>query len=243
MLDLNELATTNSENFDIFSDGNGGTDIVIVMPYFCSGTKILTPTGEVNVEDLHVGDTVITVRDNGPITGRVTWTGRRSLDIARHPNKDSLHPIRIIAGAFAPGLPERDLRVSPHHALYIDGVLMEAFSLINGATVIQEFETRFVTYHHVALETHDVILAEGLPAETYLETGHRNMFEGEAAMTLHPDFRVMGDADFCGPMIRAGAQLESARTRLLARAEALGFTKTDTLSLIAKVNDHPLRAA
>jgi hypothetical protein len=243
MLNLNELSTTNTQNFEIFADGSGGTDIVMDMPCFASGTKILTPAGEVNVEDIRVGDTVITVRENGPTTGRVTWIGRRSLDISRHPNKDALHPIRIIAGAFAPGLPERDLRLSPHHALYIDGVLMEAVSLVNGATVIQEFDTRFVTYHHIALESHDVILAEGLPAETYLETGHRNMFEGEASMVLHPNFKVLGDADFCAPMIRAGAQLETTRARLLARAEALGFTKTDALDLIAQTNGQTLQAA
>jgi hypothetical protein len=230
-LNLNELPTVTSKDFEVFSDGNGGTDIVMVMPCYCTGTKILTPTGEVNVEDIRVGDTVITVRDNGPVTGRVTWTGRRSLDIARHPNPDAMHPIRIVAGAFAPGLPERDLRLSPHHALYIDGVLMEAISLVNGATVIQEFDTNFVTYHHIALESHDVILAEGLPAETYLETGHRNMFEGEASLVLHPNFQILGDADFCAPMIRAGAKLEAARARLLARAELLGFFKTDEIDL------------
>jgi hypothetical protein len=233
-LNLNELTTTNSENFEVFSDGNGGTDIVMDMPCFCTGTKILTPTGEVNVEDLQVGDTVITVRNNGPVTGRVTWTGRRSLDIARHLNPDAMHPIRIIAGAFAPGLPERDLRVSPHHALYIGGALMEAISLVNGATVIQEFETRFVTYHHIALESHDVILAEGLPAETYLETGSRNMFEGESSMALHPNFQILGDADFCAPMIRDGAKLEAARAHLLTRAAFLGFTQTDEIDLTAQ---------
>jgi len=242
-LNINEVPTVTSKDFEVFSDGNGGTDIVMIMPCYCTGTKILTPTGEVNVEDIRVGDTVITVRDNGPTTGRVTWTGRRSLDISRHPNKESLHPIRIFAGALAPGLPERDLRLSPHHALYIDGVLIEAFSLVNGATVIQEFETRFVTYHHIALESHDVILAEGLPAETYLETGHRNMFEGEASMVLHPNFQVLGDADFCAPMIRSGTELEAARTRLLTRAEELGFYQTDLISLTAHTNGQTLQVA
>jgi hypothetical protein len=144
-----------------------------------------------------------------------------------------MYPVRIIAGAFGPGLPERDLRLSPHHAVYVDGVLIEAISLVNGATVIQEMDTRFVTYHHIELEQHDVMLAEGLPAESYLDTGHRNMFEGEASMALHPDFRVMGDADFCAPMVREGAVLETVRARLLARAEALGFTRTDDLALVA----------
>jgi hypothetical protein len=227
-----------------FSVSSGADDVVVTeIPCFAAGTRILTPAGDVNVEDIRAGDTVVTVRENGPVTGRVIWTGRRSLDVSRHPNPEALCPIRIIAGAFAPGLPERDLRLSPHHALYVDGTLVEAASLVNGATVIQELDTRFVTYHHIALETHDVILAEGLPAETYLETGHRNMFEGESVMVLHPDFRVSADAGFCAPMIREGAPLEAVRARLLARAHDLGFCRTDAIDLTARINGQRLQAA
>jgi hypothetical protein len=204
---------------------------------FASGTRILTEAGQVAVEKLEVGDVVITVRDGGGTSSKVAWTGKRSLDIFRHASSAEMYPVRIIAGAFGPGLPERDLRLSPHHAVYVDGVLIEALSLVNGATIIQEMDTRFVTYHHIELMQHDVMLAEGLPAESYLDTGHRNMFEGEGSMALHPDFRVMGDADFCAPMVRAGAKLETIRARLLARAEALGFTRTDAVDVTAEIKN------
>jgi hypothetical protein len=214
----------------MIADDNG---VIELIPCYVTGTRILTETGQVAVEDLQIGDTVVTVRDGGPASAKVVWTGRRSLDVSRHARSAEMYPVRIIAGAFGPGLPERDLRLSPHHAVYVDGVLIEAISLVNGATVIQEMDTRFVTYHHIELEQHDVMLAEGLPAESYLDTGHRNMFEGEASMVLHPDFRVMGDADFCAPMVREGEVLETVRARLLARAEALGFARTDDVALVA----------
>jgi len=216
---------------------------VQLLPCFAAGTRILTTTGDVAVEDLAVGDTVVTVRDGGPAERQIIWTGRRSLDIARHAEPELVYPVRICAGAFGPGLPERDLRVSPLHALYIDGHLIEARALINGATVIQETETRWVTYHHIELEAHDILLAEGLPAESYLDTGSRHSFEGEAALLLHPDFRPQGDADFCAPMVREGAVLATARQRLLDRAEALGFSRTASLALTAKSNGAVLPAA
>jgi autotransporter passenger strand-loop-strand repeat protein len=211
---------------------NHGT--VQVLPCFAAGTRILTLNGEVAVEDLSVGDTVVTVREDGPTEQKIIWTGRRSLDIARHAEPELVWPVRIRAGAFGPGLPERDLRVSPLHGLYIDGHLIEARALINGATVIQERGTRWVTYHHIELAAHDILLAEGLPAESYLDTGSRNAFEGEETLLLHPDFRPLGDADFCVPIVREGAVLTTARQRLLDRAEALGFSRSNTPALRAK---------
>jgi autotransporter passenger strand-loop-strand repeat protein len=212
-------------------DNDGALELV---PCFVAGTHILAEHGEVPVEDLRAGDTVITLRDAAVPMREIIWTGRRRLDTARHVDPDMVYPVRIRAGAFAPGVPERDLRVSPLHAIYIDGHLIEARLLINGATVIQERQTRHVTYHHIELDQHDVMLAEGLPAESFLDTGNRNMFEGEACMVLHPDFRPAGDADFCAPLVRGGAIVTAARRNLLERAAALGFTTTDALALRAR---------
>jgi hypothetical protein len=205
-------------------------------PCFAAGTKILTIRGEIAVEDIVVGDTVITVRADGPETRKVVWTGRRGIDISQHPKPELVRPIRILAGAFEPGLPERDLRLSPHHAVYIDGVLYEAQSLLNGATVIQEQSTKTVTYHHIELDQHDIMLAEGLAVESYLDTGSRNMFEDQQTIVLHPTFLGIASAEFCAPLVLEGALLEAAREKLLARAEALGFAKTEPVEMIARVD-------
>ncbi len=208
---------------------HGGTH-----PCFASGTMILTVRGEVAVEDVMVGDTLITVREDGPETRQVVWTGRRNIDVARHPDPDQVRPIRICAGAFEAGLPERDLRLSPHHAVYVDGVLIEAQALVNGATIIQERNTAHVTYHHIELDQHDVLLAEGLPVESFLDTGNRNMFEDQQTIVLHPTFLGISSESFCVPLVVEGELIEAVRTRLLARAEELGFAKTDAVELIAR---------
>jgi hypothetical protein len=203
-----------------FSLSIGANGLDISVPCYASGTRILTQSGDVLVEDLAVGDTVVTVRDGGPATRKIVWTGQRSIDIARHPHPELVLPVRILAGAFGPGVPERDLRLSPHHAVFANGCLFEAVSLVNGVTIIQEQNTRSVTYHHIELEEHDVMLAEGLPAESFLDTGNRDMFaHASAPIPLHADFRPLHDEGFCAPMVREGAALETIRAELQDRAD------------------------
>jgi hypothetical protein len=198
---------------------------------FAAGTRILTEAGQVAVEDLHVGEYVLTMRDGTPVSRKILWTGKRSLDASRHPAPGEIRPIRIYAGALAPGLPERDLRLSPRHALLIDGVLVEARALVNDATVVQEHGTDRVSYHHIELATHDVVLAEGVPAETFLDTGGRDSFADGTVTTLHPDFKVLDHGGFCAPLIGEGKVLAGIRQRLLDRAEALGFTRVSDIDL------------
>jgi hypothetical protein len=215
ILDLT-FANAAITSFVLASYGQGGTDIE--MPCFCSGTRLLTEDGEVLVEDIAVGDVLVTVREDGPLTQKVIWTGRRAIDIRWHPAPDLVRPIRITAGAIAPGVPERDLRLSPEHAVYLNGNLFTAVSLVNGTTIYQEQSTTHVTYHHIELETHDILMVEGLPCESFLDTGSKNMFENVSGITiLHPDFRPGAGAEFCAPLIRDGAELDQVRAALNAR--------------------------
>lgn len=213
---LDIAAGTGTPDYVLVNDGG----LVELMPCYAGGTRILTPSGEVCVENLLPGDRVITARPGGPQTRPVIWTGHRRVDIERQPDPEYLYPVRIVAGAFAPGIPSRDLRLSPRHAVYIDGHLFEALSLVNGDTVFQETGTKRVTYYHIELDEHDIMLAEGLPAESYLNTGNRHSFAaGQAPLQL--DFLASGDHGFCVPMIRDGERLHAARAMLRARARVV----------------------
>jgi collagen type I/II/III/V/XI/XXIV/XXVII alpha len=214
------LAASVTGGSETASTKTGNGLVSIDLACFCAGTHILTPHGDVAVESLQVGDTVLTVRADGPATRRVIWTGQRSIDITRHATPDLIRPVRILAGAFGPGLPERDLRLSPSHAVYVDGALIEVFRLVNGVSVVRERATNHVTYHHIELEAHDIVLAEGLASESFLDTGNRDMFEGQpGAMQLHPHFSAPPHAPFCAPMLGEGALLEAVRARLHQRVE------------------------
>jgi hypothetical protein len=88
-------------------------------------------------------------------------------------------PVRVRAGAFGARRPHRDLVLSPDHAVFVDKVLIPVRYLLNGATIVQE-PVDVITYWHVELARHDVLFAEGLPCESYLDTGNRALF-GDAA--------------------------------------------------------------
>lgn len=160
-----------------------GTDITAMC--FCRGTLIRTPDGEVPVEELAIGDKVVTLSG---AARRIKWIGRRAYDGRFVAGNRDVLPIRIAVGALADGVPARDLWVSPEHALHIDGALAPAKHLINGATITQAEDVEQVEYFHVELDTHDVIFAEGAPAETYVDCDNRFMFHnaGEFAR-LYPD--------------------------------------------------------
>lgn len=192
-------------------------------PCFVAGTRIATPAGDVAVEDLRVGDLVLTVSGEAM---PVTWVGRRRVDIARHPDPASVRPVRIEAGAFEDDVPRRDLMVSPDHNLYLDGVLIPAKCLVDGVLVRQVDQT-VVSYHHFELERHAIVLAENAPAETYLDVGNRHAFEGGAVVTAFPDFasgpdlnHFIWDAEGAAPLVLVGPQIERVRARLAARAAA-----------------------
>jgi hypothetical protein len=112
--------------------------------------------------------------------------------------------------------------VSPDHALLLEGVLVPAGRLVDGATIARDDGHAVVTYLHVELDRHDIILAENCPAESYLDAGNRAAFEnGGGAIQLHPDFtQHLWDADACAPLVLAGPRLAAIRRRLLARAAA-----------------------
>ena len=78
--------------------------------------------------------------------------------------------------AFADRVPCRDLLVSPDHGIFVDAKLICARQLVNGTTIVREAGLASVEYFHVELEAHAILLAEGLPAESYLDTGNRGFF-------------------------------------------------------------------
>ncbi len=200
------------------------TGVVQSVPCYVTGTRILTARGEVAVEALRVGDRAVALLGQG--LARVRWIGERTLDLRAHPDPRAVRPVRISAGAFGEGRPLRDLCVSPGHALYVDGVLVQAERLLNGVSIRQEAPDS-VTYWHVELERHDVLLAEGLPAESYLDTGNRTAFrDGGAFLQLHPDFRPRHWAQTCAPLVQEGPVLEAVKARLLERAAAAFGART-----------------
>jgi hypothetical protein len=142
------------------------------VPCFVRGTRIRTTAGEVAVEDLRVGMSVATAAGR---MAPIVWIGERRLALRGHARPHDIMPVRVAAGAFGDGVPSRELSLSPDHAVFVEGVLIPIRYLINGATVWQA-SVDAVQYFHIELDRHDVLFAEGLAAESYLDTGNRGAF-------------------------------------------------------------------
>ena len=200
--------------------------ISISPPCFRAGTLIETTRGPIPVEALVEGDVVLTAGPGGAGTQAVTWIGHRRVDCVRHPDPEKVWPVRVRAGAFAAGVPARDLWLSPDHAVYADGVLVPVKHLVDGEAIVAEPMAE-VTYYHVELARHDVLLAEGLPCESYLDSGDRANFDnGGAVVRLHPDFaRGIWEAEGCAPLHVTGPVLEAIRARLRVRPAKRGRSR------------------
>lgn len=235
-LSVTGTAGSGSETFYFTNFGTVvGTNIafsgnVVEATCYAAGTRLLTQTGERAVEDLREGDLILTQQGDTLVPTPITWVGQLRIDLARHPRPEAAAPIRIRRGAFADGVPHRDLLVSPEHCLFADGQLIAAKSLVNGATIVQDFTVPAIQYFHIETTPHAIVLAEGLPAETYLDTGNRAMFDNAGhALLLHPEFHINTalrgwDTDACAPLATTAEQIAPVWHRLAARAQSLGHT-------------------
>lgn len=194
---------------------------------FYEGTLIRTEQGETPVEDLRIGDLVMTMSDAGPALRPVRWIGRQTV-ASRFASALNTHPVRIQAGALGEALPARDLLVSPEHALHLDGLLVHASALVNG-TSIQRMTLAALpavfTYFHIELEHHELVLAEGTLAETFVDNVTRRRFDNwaEYEALYGASEASTGESDM--PRVKSARQLPRAiRTHLDARAEAIGLS-------------------
>jgi hypothetical protein len=161
---------------------------IVVFVCFLRGTMIATPDGEIPVETLAAGDLVTT------LSGRampVKWVGSRHIDARSMQRRELAQPVCIRRGAMSTNVPRRDLMLSPDHAIMAGGKLVPVKLLVNGATVFQRRDITDIDYFHVELDSHEIILADGAPVESYLDTGNRGFFaNGGEPVHLHPDFSV-----------------------------------------------------
>ncbi len=206
------------------TEASGDTVVTTDAPCFCTGTLIVTDQGERVVESLEVGDLVVTLQDGVEVLMPIRWLGRRRLVVAHHPEGERVDPIRIACDAVAPGAPARDLFVSPDHALFLDGMLIQARQLVNHMTITHDVGRAVVTYHHVELDQHAVLIADGMPCESYLDGGNRGRFDSQGIVVpLHPP--VAGNVQPCAPPITDAAILEPVWQRLAERARMAGYAE------------------
>jgi len=174
-------------------------------PCFVTGTLIDTPGGPRPIEDLRTGDAVLT-RDNGVQV--IRWAGERRIQLAGDPDAANLQPIRLRKNCLGPGLPDRDLLLSPMHRILIRGpmvpllvgaeeVLCAARHLLNGQSIVRE-NVGEVRYHHLLFDDHQVLQSSGCDSESFYP-GRVGLdgFEDETreeVLRLFPDLRSLPES-------------------------------------------------
>ena len=212
------------------SDGStsGSTVLTETATCFLRGTLIATPSGEVAVETLRAGD-MVSVLENGIRVDRpAAWVGHGRMEAARRGCRDEFFPVRIRKDAFATDVPSRDLLVTPEHCILTDAGLTPARMLVNGASILIDRSLAEYDFFHVELETHGILLSEGLTTESYLDTGNRASF-AQAGNGV-PVGRGLAPA---APLAVARALVEPIWNRLAARARSLGFDAASPVREIA----------
>jgi T5SS/PEP-CTERM-associated repeat protein len=206
------------QQFEVTPYGNNGSTIEFAAPCYCRGTLIHTEHGEMPVENLAIGDVVITTSGT---TRPIKWIGRRKV-AARFADPLTAWPVRIKAGALGDNVPSRDLLLSPDHAILVDDILIQVGALVNGSSIVRESHVpEFFTYYHIELEDHSLILAESTPAETFVDNIDRMSFDNWAEhQALYPDGNMIAEMPY--PRAKSYRQVPRAvRERLAERSTLL----------------------
>ncbi|GBQ10013.1 Hint domain-containing protein [Swaminathania salitolerans] len=165
----------NGETLRVSNDGSGGIE---VETCFLTGTLIDTVRGWLPVEDLRVGDFVRTYKNSATSVSRINWIGHGHSRFRPGLPKDlSGMPVVVRRNAFGADRPFKDLFVTAEHCVFVEGRLIPVRMLVNNITISYCDEITDYRYYHFQTSEHEVISANGLYTETYLDTGNRGMFD------------------------------------------------------------------
>ena len=194
-----------------FTSSGGVLSYTGVAPCFYMGTRLATPDGDIAVEDIVAGTLLMTA--SGEIKP-VRWLGWSRVS-SRFADPVRSFLIRIKAAALGDSLPLRDLLVSPDHAMFIEGVLVQAGAVVNGVNVIREAELpEIFTYYHVELDTHELLLAEGAATESFVDNVDRMNFENWAEHELVAMTKPIREMDY--PRAKSSRQIPISVRQALA---------------------------
>ncbi len=187
-----------------------GTGIVVTndTPCFLRGTLIRTPGGEVLVESLAAGDTIVTLSGEAK---PITWIGTGCVQVTRG-QRCAATPVVVCKGALADNVPHHDLRVTKGHSLFIDGVLIPVEELVNHRSIAWDDRAQEVEFYHIELATHDILLANGAPAESYRDDGNRWLFAN-----ANSDWNL-APKPACAQVLTSGPIVDALWQRLLLRS-------------------------
>ncbi|WP_127562585.1 Hint domain-containing protein [Nioella ostreopsis] len=184
---------------------------------FAAGTLIASATGDRAVENLEIGDLIVT-QDGRRVP--VKWIGRQTVKTMFLP-AERVTPVRFATGSLGNGLPHSDLTVTADHGMLVDGVICHAGALVNGTTItrvpLAEMGETYTVYH-IETEAHEIILANGAPAETFIDNVSRRVFDNYAEFeAIYGDVPEMAELPY--PRAMSARQVPVHIARLLGASK------------------------
>ncbi|WP_415456374.1 Hint domain-containing protein [Acetobacter persici] len=249
--DANEGTTFTVSTITV-DNGNGTTTAKTVLNAqhvvcFLPGSMIRTVEGEVAVENLQIGDSVVTFDwKTGEETVRpVIWVGKAHATVQPHlADDEAAYPVRVLKNAISEGVPYKDMLITAEHCLFFDGKFVPVRMLVNGSSIFYDKSFTSYDYYHLETAEHAVIVADGMLTESYLDTGNRLSFRQEGkvasiggrAKTWAADAgaELCVDRAFVEPLFRKLEARKSSVAEGLRHADVVELTNDADLHLVTE---------
>ncbi|KXV77973.1 hypothetical protein AD954_04940 [Acetobacter cerevisiae] len=238
-----DIPGATEDNFKIINDNQGGTILIC----FLAGSMIRTPTSAVAVEDIQIGDQVVTFdwKNNKDVTRAVVWAGKAHCTVRPELSDDAAGwPVRILKDAIADGVPYKDMLITSEHCLFFEGKFVPARMLVNGVSIFYDKSITSYDYYHVETEQHSVITADGMLTESYLDTGNRSSFSQDGKVVRlggqkrtwadHAGAPLCVERSFVEPLFRALELRENSVAGCHAPTEKIETTVDPDLHLVTE---------
>ncbi|MCP1229927.1 Hint domain-containing protein [Acetobacter indonesiensis] len=204
----------------------GGASELTLETCFLTGTLIRMLDGQIAVEDVRPGDTVMVRKGDAFVPTTVKWVGKNKSVVRSDAayTDEAGYPVLIMKDALADGVPFKDLRVTPEHCLFIDGQFIPARMLVNGRSIRYDTNYAVYDYYHIETEDHSVIEADGVLTETYLDTGNRASFariDGSDVVSGYFDATKDWAHDAAAPLATSRDVVEPVHKAIAARSAAV----------------------
>ncbi|MFS8371374.1 Hint domain-containing protein [Acetobacter indonesiensis] len=205
--------------FVLVDDGHGGASAEVC---FLADSLISTPSGTVAVQDIQIGDKILSYT-NGVVTEQiVVWTGCKHTTVRLGmPDDMAGYPVRILKNAIADGVPFKDMLITPEHCLFFDGRFVPARMLVNGSSIFYDRSIKAYDYYHVETHHHAVICADGMLTESYLDTGNRKTFRQEGAVVALRNTSVTWEDHAAAPLCVERSFVEPLFRNLESRSQEI----------------------
>ncbi|POF62826.1 hypothetical protein CFR73_11090 [Novacetimonas maltaceti] len=210
------------------ANSSGSTGVLVC---FLPGSMVRTPTGDVAVEDIRIGDTVLALDcgNNAQTVREVVWTGSQSVRVRSHlPDDEAGYPVRILKDAISDGVPYKDMLITAEHCLFLDGKFIPVRMLVNGRSIFYDRSITSYDYHHIETTEHSIITVDGMLTESYLDTGNRRGFrQTDNIVRIGRPTRNWTE-DAAAPLGVSRAFVEPLFHQIVARAQAAGTARKES---------------